>query len=304
MSTFTVPSFAKINLCLRVLGRREADGYHELETIFQIISLHDDLIFSERPDDRIELVCDKPDVPTDESNLIHRAAAALRNRFHLRKGARIELVKRIPVGGGLGGGSSNAAVALMNLARLWRIEISFDEFVEMGAKLGADVPFFFTGGTALGTGTGTEITLLEDVEEHHLLVVTPDEKVSTADAYRALHAPFLTKPGGVAMLPSSRAVSIDKSLEDVLHNDFERVIFSLHPQIELAKRELMRHGARGALLSGSGASVFGIFDNSESQRRAHDWLKSERNWESFLCTTHKRAAYLKVLGAYRSFSQS
>ncbi|MBA2503135.1 MAG: 4-(cytidine 5'-diphospho)-2-C-methyl-D-erythritol kinase [Pyrinomonadaceae bacterium] len=304
MSTFIVPSFAKINLSLRVLGRRETDGYHELETIFQIVSLRDDLIFSERSDNRVELVCDKPHVPTDESNLIHRAAVALRNRFNLRKGARIELIKRIPVGGGLGGGSSNAAVALMGLARLWRIESSFDELVETGAKLGADVPFFFTGGTALGTGTGIEITPLEDVEEQHLLIITPDEKVSTADAYRALRAPFLTKPEGVAMLPSSRAGSLNMSLEDVLHNDFEPVTFSLHPQFELAKRELVRHGARGALLSGSGASVFGIFDNGESQRRAHDVLKRRGSWQSFVCTTLKRAAYLEALGVCRSFSQS
>ena len=304
MSTFIIPSFAKINLRLRVLGRREADGYHELETIFQTISLHDDLIFSARSDDQIELVCDKQEVPTDETNLIHRAAVALRNRFNLHKGARVELVKRIPIGGGLGGGSSNAAVALMSLARLWKVEISFDELVEIGAKLGADVPFFFNGGTALGTGTGTEITPLEDIGEQHLLVVTPDEKVSTSYAYRVLRAPFLTKPEGVAMLPSSCVGDFNISLENVLHNDFEFVIFNLHSQIELAKRELVRHGARGALLSGSGASVFGIFDNGELQRRAYNILKTQRDWQLFACTTLNRATYLEALGARRNFSQS
>ncbi len=288
---------------LRVLGRREADGYHELETIFQTVTLHDELKFSELPDGNIELVCDAPGVPADESNLVYRAALTLHSYFNSHKGARIELVKRIPTGGGLGGGSSNAAIALMGLAHLWKLETDPNELIQLGAKLGADVPFFFRGGTSLGRGTGTEITPLEDVSERYLLIVTPNETVSTAEAYRALRSPFLTKREPVVILPSSRAGSLQWLPEDVLHNDFETVIFNLHPPIELAKRELLRHGARGALMSGSGASVFGIFESEAAQERAHEGLKKKRDWQVFACATLDRAAYSEALGACKRFLQ-
>lgn len=288
---------------LRVLGRRERDGYHELETIFQIVTLRDELSFSELPDGKIELVCDAVGVPADESNLVYRAALALHSHFNIRKGARIQLVKRIPTGGGLGGGSSNAAIALIGLAHLWELETNPIELIQLGTELGADVPFFFTGGTALGRGTGTTITSLEDVSEYYLLIITPDESVSTAEAYSAMRAPFLTKRKPVAILPSSRGASLQGSVEDVLHNDFETVIFNLHPKIELAKCELLQHGARGALMSGSGASVFGIFDSRAAQERAHERLKKQRHWQLFVCKTLGRVAYIEALGACKSLLQ-
>lgn len=294
---FTLPAFAKINLLLRVLGRR-ADGYHEIRTVFQTITLHDTLTFQPLESERLELVCSAPGIPVDENNLVLRAAILLREHCGIRRGARIELEKRIPAGGGLGGGSANAAVALLGLARLWATETKRGQLEGLGARLGADVPFFFTGGTALGTGTGTEIVPLEDVGAQSLIVVTPDVKVSTAEAYKALNAPSLTKDESVATLLISRAeAQISGSLCEVLSNDFEPVIFHLYPEVARARESLLRAGARCALLSGSGASVFGVFDSGEAVESARAALRRELNWQVFACRTLSGAEYRKTLSA-------
>jgi 4-diphosphocytidyl-2-C-methyl-D-erythritol kinase len=297
---FTLPSFAKINLTLRIHGRR-ADGYHEIETVFQTVTLHDRLTFAARRDDddeRLELACDAPDVPCDESNLVYRAGVALRERYGIRGGAHISLEKRIPAGGGLGGGSSNAAVALVGLARLWKIEADRHALAGLGASLGADVPFFLTGGTALGTGRGTDIHPLADAPRKQLLVVTPGVRVSSAAAYKSLNAHALTK----AVLPANLAVSraqaeISGSLQASLKNDFEPVVYRLHPEIERARDALATSGASGALLSGSGASVFGLFENVEERDRAQASLRVEPGWQVFPCAMLSRSGYMGELGA-------
>jgi 4-diphosphocytidyl-2-C-methyl-D-erythritol kinase len=296
---FTLPSYAKINLFLRVLGRR-ADGYHELNTVFQIISLHDELTFSARDDGRLELVCDAPGIPCDETNLVHRAGVALRERYGVSRGASVELRKKIPAGGGLGGGSSNAAVALIGLARLWNLETERHALVEIGAQLGADVPFFLVGGTALGTGRGTDIHPLADLPQKYLLVITPDIHVSTAEAYKSLHAPALTKPLSPVNLTVSRVqAEISSSLHALLENDFERVVYRLYPEIERARSSLVAAGAGKALLSGSGSSVFGLFDSLAERERARGTLQIEAGWQVFALTTLTRASYEEAFGANR-----
>lgn len=280
-----------------MLGRRP-DGYHELQTIFQTVTLHDDLTFTSRADESIRLTCDAPDIPVDESNLIVRAARALREHSGVNSGASIHLAKRIPAEGGLGGGSSDAAIALLGLAHLWRIKIEKRELEEIGARLGADVPFFLTGGTARGTGLGTDISSLADVPETELLIVKPQVGVHTAEAYKALNAPALTKVGGDIILSSSRPqATFSDSFPDELRNDFEPVIFSQQPLIMRARDALLGEGARGAWLAGSGASVFGIFDNATAQERAAEVLSVETGWRVFKCATLSRARYLKELGA-------
>ena len=294
---FTLPSYAKINLTLRVHGRR-ADGYHEIETVFQTVTLHDQLTFEARDDGHLELACDVPASPCDETNLVHRAGVALREHYGVRRGARIGLEKKIPAGGGLGGGSSNAAVALVGLARLWKIAADPRALAEIGAALGADVPFFLTGGTALGTGRGTEIHALPNVPPKQLLIVTPHVRVSTAAAYKSLNAHALTK----AVLPANLAVSraqaeISGLLHGALRNDFEPAVYRLHPEIERARDTLIASGASGALLSGSGASVFGLFENVEVRDRALPSLRIERGWQVFTCQTLSRSAYAEAVGA-------
>lgn len=292
-----LPSFAKINLSLRVLGRR-ADGYHEIRTVFQTVTLHDEVALESLPEGQFELACDVGDIPIGDTNLVWRAAAALRERFGVRAGARIDLQKRIPAGGGLGGGSSNAATALLGLSYLWGIETNQNELAEIGVRLGADVPFFLTGGRAVGTGRGTVVQPLPDHADFHLLIVTPPIAVSTAEAYAALGAPTLTKAESPANLPISReSLDFSDSLCQGLVNDFEPVVFRLYPKIERARDALISAGARGALLSGSGASVFGIFGSAESSEQAHAALGVDRSWQIFPCTMLSRAKYLASLGA-------
>jgi 4-diphosphocytidyl-2-C-methyl-D-erythritol kinase len=292
----TLPAYAKINLGLRVGGRRP-DGYHEITTVFQTITLHDKLTFEASQDERLELACSDPEIPTGESNLVVRAALALRERYGAARGARVKLEKRVPAGGGLGGGSSDAAATLVALAHLWGIETSKAELTEIGARLGADVPFFLTGGTALGTGTGALITPLEDAPEMHLVVVTPTARVSTAEAYKALGAPALTKDEGVVNLSVSRAgAGFSGSLREVAANDFEAVVARLEPETARARDALLGAGARWAMLSGSGSSVFGVFDSKGEAGRAREVLRAEGGWRVFACSTLTRAEYLRALG--------
>jgi 4-diphosphocytidyl-2-C-methyl-D-erythritol kinase len=294
--SFTLPAYAKINWRLHVLGRRP-DGYHELRTIFQTVTLHDRLTFASSDDDRLSLTCDEPAVPVDERNLVLRAAHALREKYQVREGASLHLEKHIPVEAGLGGGSSDAAVALLGLAALWQVKTNREELTEIGAGLGADVPFFFTGGTALGTGLGTEIEPLEDVRAEHLLIIKPGAKVSTPEAYKALQRPALTKEEGDIILSISRAEArIRDSLHEVLHNDFEQAIYALYPEIAEARQGLIEQGARGALLAGSGASVFGIFENEEALDRARSSLEARPGWRIFSSAALGRGRYLGALG--------
>lgn len=288
-------SFAKINLRLHILGKR-SDGYHEIETVLQTVSLHDDLVFSRRNDDSIVLSCDAPDIPTDETNLIVKAATALREHSGTKSGVDIQLMKRIPAKGGLGGASSNAAVSLLGLNEVWNLSLSLDDLKSIGGGLGADVPFFFYGGTAVATGVGKDISTVHDTEKKHLLVVTPTVGVSTAMAYASLNAPSLTTLGSVSILSSSFAGLISSdSNKWALKNDFEGVIFEIEPEIKRAKEALFEAGAQGGLLAGSGSSVFGIFPNHEARERASRNLKCEQGWRVFSCDTISREEYFKGL---------
>ncbi len=289
----TLPSFAKINWFLRVLGKR-ADGFHELFTVFQTISLHDKLSFSEH--DKIILICDDKLIPTNENNLIVKAALELKRKFKIKKGAKIHLEKNIPAPGGLGGGSSNSAVALFGLAKLWEIEIDFSETLKIGEKLGSDVPFFFHGGTALGTGRGTDILQLDDIKEEHLLIVTPNIAVSTAEAFARLAVPHLTNKSSKSILQICRdeAETLDLR-QSKLINDFEKSVFKIEPEIERIKVKLLELKAEHALLSGSGASVFAVFGDNVQLQDTLKALKIEQDWRVFAVETVSREKYRELL---------
>jgi len=301
-TAFTLPSFAKINWSLTILGKR-ADGYHEIRTVLQTISLHDNLQFATHEQPEIVFSCDDPQIPTSESNLVVQAASALREHFKVQSGAAIRLEKRIPVEGGLGGGSSNAAITLLGLAHLWKLPTNFAEFNQIAAELGADVPFFLYGGCALATGIGTTITCLRDPATRHLLVISPRAKVSTARAYLALGSSALTTPNSNPILAVSRGASKPDDSDQWspgadFANDFERVIFDIEPEIGRAKQALIQAGARGALLAGSGSSVFGIFDSRQAQRRALEEIQAQSGWRVYSCDTLSRADYFRALGSF------
>ena len=294
--TLTLPAFAKINLGLRVLGQRP-DSYHELDTIFQTISLHDTITLTVTDSPQIVLSCDDRSLPTDAENLVYRAAQALQSRFAPDKGARIRLEKRIPALAGLGGGSSDGAVALLGLAYLWQVEAKVEELSEMASGLGADVPFFFFGGTARGTGTGNEMAPLPDVPDKFLLVIKPNASVSTSDAYRSLNARSLTTVEAKTILSSSEWNEISGRFDSkALRNDFEPVVFELEPEIARARVALMKAGAEAALLAGSGSAVFGIFDSEDAQKRAIQAIELESGWRVFPCSTVGRSHYQSAMG--------
>jgi len=295
-STLTLPAFAKINLGLRVLGKR-ADGYHEIDTIFQTISLHDTIRLTATDSPEIVLSCDDPSLPADSNNLVYRAAAALQARFAPDKGARIRLFKRIPTQAGLGGGSADGAVTLLALASLWDTNAEPRELLEIASSLGADVPFFFFGGTARGTGTGRDLTPLDDAPDKFLLVLKPKANISTAAAYEALKARSLTSAGAKTILSSSEPSEVSDSFDSKsLQNDFEPVAFELEPEIERAKVALMNAGAARALLAGSGSAVFGIFDSGDAQGRAIRAIELESGWRVFPCSTVGRSHYRSAMG--------
>ena len=277
-----------------MIGKRD-DSFHDICTVFQTVSLHDTLTFA--ISDTIQLRCDNKRIPVGRDNFIIKAANALQNRFDSKAGASVRLEKRIPSPGGLGGGSSNAAVALLGLKRLWNLEVEFEDLLEIGGTLGSDVPFFLYGGTAVGTGRGIDITPINVTEEKHILIVTPDVHVATKEAYKVLNAPNLTKDAAKRILINCRfdAGSMDFRHSN-LKNDFEKTVFAAHPEIALVKKTLLDLGAENALMSGSGASVFGIFDTEETRQTALKALDTHVTWRKFSVAAISRDQYRERLG--------
>jgi 4-diphosphocytidyl-2-C-methyl-D-erythritol kinase len=296
-TSLKLPSFAKINWLLRILGKRP-DSYHELLTVLQTVSLSDELTFALREDNKIVLSCDHPEIPLDDGNLIVKAALALQERLQGAQGAEINLTKRIPAQGGLGGASSNAAVTLIALNSLWNGDLKLDSLMQLGGALGSDVPFFLIAGRCLGTGSGTNVSALHDGPKQHLIVVTPNAAVSTANAYTSLNAASLTTSETASILSSSLAELLSADSRNLpLRNDFERMIFEIEPEIGRVKVSLLEAGARGALLAGSGASVFGVFDDETARDRAVANLRYEAGWKVFSCETLSRNEYFRAMNS-------
>ena len=294
--TLTLPAFAKINWRLRVLGKRE-DGYHEIDTVLQTVSVHDLLTVTVTDDPTITLSCDDRTVPSDKHNLIWRAASALKARYSVNRGASMRLEKRIPVQAGLGGGSSDAAVTLIALAHLWEIEAPEVDLIDLAADLGNDVPFFLYGGTARGTDTGKTISPLADAPETYSVALKPNANIATTKAYHMLNAHTLTSSDSKFILSSSLVDDFADILGPKrLRNDFEAVAFQLKPEIERAKAGLLKAGARAAMLAGSGSAVFGIFDNQDAQERAIQAIELEAGWRVFPCKTVGRDHYRSAMG--------
>jgi 4-diphosphocytidyl-2-C-methyl-D-erythritol kinase len=295
--TLTLPAFAKINLSLRVLGRRP-DGLHEVATVLQTITLHDTITITVTDHPEITLSCDERSLPLDVDNLIFRAAETLQRGFAPGKGARIRLEKRVPMQAGLGGGSADAAVTLIALTYLWQTNATAPELFELAGGLGADVPFFFLGGTALGTGSGRDLKRLPDAPKQFLLVLKPNASVPTSAAYKSLQARSLTTAEAKTILSSSDRSEVSYSFDSkALQNDFERAVFELEPEIERAKSALLKAGAEAVLLAGSGSAIFGIFDSGNAQARALQVIELEAGWRVFPCTTLARNPYQSAMGA-------
>jgi 4-diphosphocytidyl-2-C-methyl-D-erythritol kinase len=285
-----LPAFAKINLHLQVLGHRP-DGYHELRTIFQAISLHDTLVLSLARRPGIALEIDDPNLPGGPENLVYRAIDAIGSAIGFRGGVHAQLEKRIPVARGLGGGSSDAAAAIIGMLRLTKTKMPLKHVAEIAAGLGADVPFFLFGGRALAVNRGDEIYPLADVARRSILVVSPrDIGVSTKDAYQWLSTELTNRPEppniwGFCALCWSRQGKVS--------NDFEGPVFRRHPRLGEIRDGLLKRGAADAALAGSGSAVFGIFRNPAQARRAARAFPED---SAFVAKTLSREEYGRALG--------
>jgi len=261
----------KINLCLQVVGRRP-DGYHDLRTVMQAVSLFDEIELAPRLDGRIELSCSDPALPSGEGNLVVRAGRALQQRAGTGQGADIRLRKGIPAGGGLGGGSADAAVTLLGLSRLWGLAVGREELVELAAGIGSDVPFFLRGGTALCRGRGERVRGVPCGARMHYVLVTPPLAVSTGAVYGALRGGLTSREDASTKVLEAVACGDAVLLGKHLRNDLQGAALELHPQLaELWARlqEFVEPGQmNGFLLSGSGAGFFGVAAGRQAALRA------------------------------------
>lgn len=286
-----IRSFAKINLSLAVLGRRP-DGYHDIQTVFQSISLCDEMEF--RASDRLELRSENLPGVAQNDNLVWKAAEMLADAVSAGRGASITLKKKIPSGAGLGGGSSNAAATLLGLCRLWGIRSSEIDLVPMAARLGSDAPFFLGGGTALGSGRGEKIHPLPDPPALHLVVIFPGVQVFTAEAYRSLNLGLTSETEDNRIHRFCGQLKKDQSYLTGIFNDFEASILSAYPPILQAKDFLGRQGATATLMSGSGSAVFGFFRDEESALAASR-VKTRETWRVLPAKTLSRTEYSKSM---------
>jgi 4-diphosphocytidyl-2-C-methyl-D-erythritol kinase len=306
MKSVRTPAYAKVNLRLDVFGRR-ADGYHELRTIFQTISLHDTLVLEATRKPGVELLIDgnaQLAGEPGENNLVYRALHELSRELGLRHGVRAQLTKRIPVGRGMGGGSSDAAAALLGLLRLTGKLVPLERLMTIASGLGSDVPFFLQGGRALGIGRGEEIYPLPDVPKRTVLVISPHEiAVPTKDAYQWIseisetqsehQSEQLTNREDPSRLLKFCALCWSPQ-GGALSNDFEAAVFPRYPRLDAIKRELLQQGAAEASLAGSGSAVFGIYQHPAKARRAARAFPQD---QVFLCSTLSRVEYRRKMGA-------
>jgi 4-diphosphocytidyl-2-C-methyl-D-erythritol kinase len=289
VNELTIHTPAKINLCLSVTGRR-SDGYHEVEMVMQAVGLYD-VVTVRTAGEGIAVACGAPGVPDGEGNIAWKAAEAMRVRAGSVSGLRITIRKNIPSAAGLGGGSSDAAAVLAACNRLLGLDLGREELAAMGARLGMDVPFFLYAPTALARGRGELLTPLPPPSPFWVLLVNPGFETSTAWAYKNLNF-GLTKRvdcNNIASLPVAK-------IAEKLHNDLETVTAAAHPEIGEMEQALIGAGALGARMSGSGPTVFGLFEDEGSCRRAARSLDL-RGWKLFPAPALIEPPYGEYIGA-------
>ena len=267
MTSLTLRAFAKINLSLRVSAARE-DGFHDVQTLLQAIDLFD-RVKCETRRGPFEILCDMPGVPTDSRNLVWKAAQLLwdaSGRAGEPQGAIVTLQKHIPMMAGLGGGSSNAAAALIGLRRLWKLRVGDAQVHGLASRLGSDVPFFLVGGTALGLGRGDELYPLANLPRLWVVLAVPPFGIATPDAYRWLDE---ARQGGTTVSRGQTGTMVPNLLPNVpFVNDLEAPVAARHPVIAELKQRLADRGALLAAMSGSGSTVFGVFPSVSAARSA------------------------------------
>lgn len=272
MKEIVIESYGKINLGLDVLHKRE-DGYHEIKTIMQQISLSDTLTLREMKDD-IALGSNNNDLPMDSSNLVYKAWKAIQRRTGINRGIEINIHKRIPIAAGLAGGSTNASAVLKGLNELWGLGLKEEELKNIGVEIGADVPYCIMGGTALAKGIGEKLTKLRAFKDKNLLLINPGIGISTAQVYNSLK---LEKKPKVDIKKIISSIEKDdlKSVAESIANVMEEVVIEKNPIISEIKKDMIKYGALGSLMSGSGPTVFGLFEDEEKSIFCKEKLKEK-----------------------------
>jgi len=295
LRSVSLPSFAKINLDLRILGTRP-DGYHDLRTVLQALALFDNVTVTARRGP-IAVTCDEPDIPTDQRNLVWKAASLLHRTATGKSSAprdiAIDLRKRVPPEAGLGGGSSNAAMTLLALNKLWKLNLDLATLTRIAARLGADVPYFLVGGTSLGLGRGDDIYPLADMPPVHVVILRPGFGVATNDAYKW----FDEESRRAVKDPAPRVIPAGwPAWSATLRNDLEAPVIRHHPAIGRIRQSLLDAGAAFAAMSGSGSAVFGLFERADAARRTANDL-ARPGWLSLHTRTLDRREYARRVAA-------
>lgn len=274
LTSILLKARAKINLTLDVTGKRE-DGYHFVKMIMQTISLYDTLLIKKVQKPGIWLKCDVKWLPCDERNIAYKAAALMIETFGIKEGVSISIRKRIPVAAGLAGGSADCAAVIKGMNEIFKLGLDEEKLMELGSKLGSDVPFCIMEGTALAEGTGNILTRIDNCPELNMVLVKLPVSVSTATVYKNLNCyelPF--HPDTEKMLVYIKNKD-DEGIASALSNVLETVTIKMHPRIDTIKDKLVEKGALGAVMSGSGPTVFGIFADKQAACEAADSLRSE-----------------------------
>lgn len=274
MDSLTIKAYAKINLGLDVVGRLP-NGYHQVKMVMQTVGICDELTL-QRADSGIVLTTDSGELPTDENNLIYRAARLMQENYGLREGVRIQLQKRIPIAAGMAGGSTDAAAAMKGMRELFGLPASDEELMTEAVKIGADVPYCVMGGTALAEGIGERLTALRAVPELTLLVAKPGISVSTQEVYRKLDATELKRHPDIGGMVEAIGEGSLRGITERMENVLEGVTIPAHPVIETIKQRMLELGAYNSLMSGSGPTVFGVFPDRECAERACRQLEREK----------------------------
>ena len=263
MNSITLKSRAKINLSIDVLGKRQ-DGYHLVEMIMQTIDLYDLIEINEKDNDQITIKSTSDEIPLDCNNLVYKASNLIKKTFNINKGVEIHIKKNIPVAAGMAGGSSNAAAALVGLNKLWNLNLSNQQLEKIGLKLGADVPFCINGGAVLASGIGEELTPIKGLtKDVCILVCKPDLFVSTKEVYECIDSKDIDKRPNNKFLIECLKNEDTRQLAENMFNVLEGVTMDKHPVIQQIKDIMTNNRALGAMMSGSGPTVFGLYENRE-----------------------------------------
>lgn len=283
MDKLQLKAYGKINLGLDVI-RKRPDGYHDLDMIMQMVDVYDDVIIEKKAGEEIVVKADAAVLSNGKDNLAYMAAKMLFDEFGIKSGVEITIHKRIPIAGGMAGGSSDCATTLIGINEIFNLGLSKQQLMERGVKLGADVPYCVLGGTAIARGIGEVLTPLPTPPQCHVIIAKPPISVSTAYVYGHIRPDEITKRPDIEQMTLAIKEQDLNKLSDLLYNVMEEVTVSEYPVIEKLKSIMLENGALNSIMSGSGPTVFGLFDDREKAQAAMKALDSKELTEQLYLT--------------------